>query len=293
MSGFDVLVAGNANVQTRAAVPRFPLEYAKTRFAPHGIEDQPAGVALNVAAVLARSGLAVALATYVGQDAAGEQIASFLEALRIGREGVIRNASASARSVVLADHHGHEAIITDLKDNPQRRYPAGRAQDLIARSRHVHVTNIDWALDIGHRARASGKSVSTDVHHIGSLDDAYNARFLRVSNLVFFSTEHLHEPVADIIRGLWTTFDVEIAVCGQGRQGATIGVREGKVITRVEAAGTTEGGGTTGAGDAMTGSFLAHWLAGHAPVPALERAQRQVGEWVRAGGSRHGGCSPR
>jgi len=275
-----IVVAGNVNLETRVAVEAFPLEYVKTRYAFNGVSDQLGGVAWNVAHALLRNGMAVRLAALVGRDEAGTWIAGRLAEIGIDSASVIPAASATARSVVLQDRAGRGAIFTDLKNLQDVAYPSDRVAEALRGACHLHATNLNWTLALAAAATQRHLTISTDVHAIASLDDAYNLRYLEIADVIFLSAEKLESTPERAVGEMLGRFPADVVVCGCGAEGAVLGVKKTGAVSRHPAVRIERTAMTTGAGDALAGSFLAGWLQGLPPEDALDAAQRYVAQVI-------------
>ncbi len=280
----DILVAGNVNLGTRVCVGQFPVSYEKVRFTPDGISDDLSGVAYNFSTALAALGHRVCLATILGRDLLGDLLRAQLERTSLCLDGVVQTMERTMRTVILSDAKGGEAMFVDRKAIREAEYPDERFSKLLGSTSAVYIAHTFWTLPLGRLARTAGKLVATDLQNLEHLD-SFEGRFAQLADIVFFSDERLVHDVDDIIRTLWTDFDVETVVCGQGARGATLGVRRDGTIERVAA--VPKGGAvkTTGAGDVMAAGFLSSVVAGHEPREALFRAQVFAGHHV----GEHGG----
>lgn len=281
---FDILVAGNVNLGTRVSVGEFPICYEKVRFAPEGVADGLSGVAYNFSTALAALGHRVCLATVLGRDLLGDLLRAQLEQTPICLGGVVQTMERTMRTVILSDAKGGEAMFVDRKAIREARYPDERFRDLLTGASAVYIAHTFWTLPLGQLARAANKLVATDLQNLEHLDP-FNGRFAELADIVFFSDERLGHAVDDTIRMLWDDFDVEMVICGQGAQGATLGVRGERSIEKVAAVPKGAAVNTTGAGDAMAAGFLSAIVAGYQPRKALFRAQVFAGHHV----GEHGG----
>jgi sugar/nucleoside kinase (ribokinase family) len=284
---FDFLVAGNVNLETRLGAGSFPVDYEKLRFAPGGIADEVSGVGLNVSAALAALGHDVGLATVLGRDRLGDVIYGALREKSLRLEGVVRAMEDTMRTVVLSDTEGEEALYVDRKEISDVEYPPGLFRELAEQAGLVYIAHTFWTLPLGSLAKAAGKPVATDLQAIQRLDH-FEARFAQLADIVLFSSERLAVDVPDAIRQLWDEFDVSVAVCGHGSKGATIGVRDGRLIQTVPAVHLRSVVSTTGAGDAMAAGFLSGMMTGHDPMTSLCRAQVFAGHQVGEGSASRG-----
>ncbi|MCB2156139.1 carbohydrate kinase family protein [bacterium] len=282
-----ILVAGNVNLETSVLVGQFPIEYAKSRFIPHGVSDNPAGVGWNIALALRTLEIDVELAAILGRDALGQSLIPEIASHGIATGGIVQAMDDSPRSVILVGEEGRAAAFSDLKDALAQTYPLDDFDALLDRVDHVHATNIEWALALGRRAKERGKRVSTDVQAIPSVDDAYNRRFIEIADVVFFSDENLEQDAESAIQTMWNR-GVQIAICGCGADGAMLGVRESQTIATLPATPTRPVVSTIGAGDSLVSGFLSGFVSGLTPRDALARAQYFAGHMIGEPGATRG-----
>lgn len=284
---FDFLVAGNVNLETRLNVGSFPVDYQKLRFAPGGITDEVSGVGLNVSAALAALGHGVAVATVLGRDRLGEMVHGVLRDMPLCLDGVVHGMDHTMRTVVLSDTEGGEALYVDRKQIRDIDYPGESFRELVGQAGLVYIAHTSWTLPLGGLAKAAGRTVVTDLQAIQRLDP-FEARFAKLSDIVFFSSERLVADVTETIHRLWEDFDVSIAVCGHGPRGATLGIREHRLIESQPAVSIRPVVSTTGAGDAMAAAFLSGLVTGHDPMASLGRALLFAGHQVGEGSASSG-----
>jgi sugar/nucleoside kinase (ribokinase family) len=280
---FDILVAGAANLATTLRVEGFPVDYAKVRFAPGRIADRVSGVGFNVAAGLARLGWSVGFAGALGPDPAGDLVEAGLRSAGVALDGLRRDLQATPRSAILRDPEGRGAIFSDLKNLQEYAWPPEAVRELVAEAGHVHATNVEWGLDFAREATRQGKKVSTDIQAVGSVDDAYNRRFLEVAAIVFLSGENLSVPPGEALGRIVGEFGANVAVCGMGASGALALERGAGEPLFAEAfrLGGGAGADSTGAGDAMAAGFLSLWLKGRPLGEALRGSQIAAAAWMK------------
>lgn len=285
----SIIVAGITNLETSLKVEEFPIVYAKSRFAFHGVRDRPGGVGYNVARALAHLGAPVEFCTLLGRDMLGEMLQRHLREIEgLGCGGVLREQDATLRSTILVENTGRAAMFTDLKDSQEITYPGEAFDEVLKSAEIVHATNINWSLDLAQRARRAGMLVSTDVQAIRHVDEPYNRRFLDVADIVFFSGENLEMSPHVAIEALWQDSDVRLAICTLAERGALLGERDSGEIIHQPAVPLRQARNVTGAGDAFAAGFLASYQAGLSPVDAMLRAQLVAGYRIGEEGSGHG-----
>ncbi|MEL6236690.1 MAG: PfkB family carbohydrate kinase, partial [Pseudomonadota bacterium] len=128
-----VFVFGAAHWDLLAQPARTPLPGADLQ---GRIVQRPGGVALNIAAGLARAGMACELVAAIGRDAEGETLVSLIETLGVGSH-YMRRTRFTDRYVAIerpdgqlfgavADCRALEAVGMGLFDLPQHPGPAGQ-----------------------------------------------------------------------------------------------------------------------------------------------------------------------
>ncbi|MBX3730115.1 MAG: carbohydrate kinase family protein [Candidatus Sumerlaeia bacterium] len=258
-----LLVAGIVNIETSVRVGEFPVAYAKSRFAFHGVTDRLGGVGHNVAVTAAGLGQPVRLATMIGKDVAGEAIAARLKGIQcLDTRAIVQTKAPTPRSTILVDDDGRGAMFTDLKDAQEATFPTARLDEALNDVRHVHATNINWALRFAKKARRRRLSVSTDVQALSDLEgDTYNRRFLDVADIVFLSAENLALPPAEAAERLLALHPAELVICTAGADGVWAAQRSGRTIHQ-PARPIERIANATGAGDAFAAGFLKGLLYG-------------------------------
>lgn len=280
-----ILVAGITNLETTLAVESFPLHYAKSRFAFHGVSDRLGGVGYNVAMGLARTTTPVMLATLLGRDIVGDVIATELARIpNLRTDAVVRFHDRSLRTVVLRDGDGRGAMNTDLKDSQEIIFPRDTMARALDAATHIHVTTINWALEFARHARAVGKTVSTDAQAIANpLDDVYNERFLALADIVLLSGENLSMSPSEAVAGIFAQYPARLVVCTLGRDGVI--ARERKCAETISLPAPPLPGpirNQTGAGDLFCAGFLSRWTAGAPLAESLAAGQQLAGRWITA-----------
>jgi len=282
-----IVVAGVTNVELTVPVDGFPIRYAPVRYPQWEIGARVAGVGYGVAAALAVLGAEVRLATLVAIDPLGGMVQAVLRKRGLWGAGVA-SAAATPASVVLHDPAGQRMISTDLKGLPDAEYPRSRFAGLLAGAELAVVTNIGFARPLLAVAAEHGVPVAADVQAVESLDDAYNAAWMRAATVLFCSHERLPCSPEDWVTGVWDRYGCELVVVGCGPAGAVLGVRDGREVYRVPGVAPRGVVNTVGAGDALAAAFLYVLTHTGDPYLALEQAVLFAGYRVGASAGEDG-----
>lgn len=204
-----ILVSGLVNLESTARVRQFPIPYYPIDYPFFGVSSAPSGVAFNIAKALTILEDQVTLCSMTGRDFPGEYIRRELENLGISTAAITDGICQTAASVVLHDPEGKRQVYCDLKDIQEAAYPFAR--ELVEKADLVAACNINFNRPLLHLAKALGKTVATDVHVLGNIEDDYNREFLECADIVFLSDEGLGEDYrascgiwrADMTRRFW------------------------------------------------------------------------------------------
>ena len=249
-----IFVSGLCNVETACRVSGFPIEYSPVEYNFDGITSCASGVGLNLALALTALGDSVTLLSFAGGDAAGEILRA--SANKIARP-VFLPCPSTPQSVVLFDKRdGRRRIYTDLKDMQQREIPSDVFEQYADADAYC-LCNIGFSRSLLPLARAAGKPVCCDVHCLSELHDAYNADFIRFSDILFLSNESIRGREGDFIRALADEYPCRIIVAGMGEKGALLYERGCGELYLSPAVYTRRVVNTVGAGDALFSAFPA------------------------------------
>lgn len=286
----NILVSGLVNLETTARVRQFPIPYYPIDYPFFGVNSAPSGVAFNIAKALTILEDQVSLCSMTGRDFPGEYIRRELESLGISTAAITGGIRQTAASVVLYDPEGNRQVYCDLKDIQEATYPFDRTlaegADLVA------ACNINFNRPLLHLAKSLGKTVATDVHVLGNIDDDYNREFLECADIVFLSDEAIGENWQSFLWELAGRYDPEILVLGRGSRGAALYVRGNDRIEIFPACHVGPVVNTLGAGDALFSAFLHYYAAGISPREALSRAQLFAARKITADGAAQGFVGP-
>ncbi len=160
------------------------------------------------------------------------------------------------------DRSGHRLSLYDGRHPGDLRPDPALWADGIARSRHVHVTIMDWARHALADATAAGRTTSTDLHDWDGEAD-HHRDFAYGADLVFLSAAALGDRVDDVLADILSRGRASVAVATDGPRGSRLAV-PGRPVVAVPAV-TLPGRpvvDSNGAGDSYVAAFLRTVLAG-------------------------------
>ncbi len=269
----SILVSGLINVETTLRIAEFPLAYNPVHYPFNGIESSVSGVGYNLAKALTRLGNPVEFLSLIGRnDYAADLVRAAMVQDGIPDSFVFSQVDQTAQSVILFDPSGKRQIHVDLKDIQEQFFPPKLFEAAAQKCDILALCNINFSRAMLKPARASGKLVATDVHAIGSLDDAYNQDFMAEAHVLFMSHENLPLPPEEWARAVLARFRNDIVVIGLGAEGCLLAVRRDGFIGRIPAVYTRPVVNTIGAGDALFSAFLHAYLVHRDPYRALQSA---------------------
>ena len=257
MSGeIDVLVLGGAGVDTVVYVDVLPLPLADSFHVPPIVTragQTGDGVAVGTQAL----GLRTHHLDVVGDDHEG----ALVEALH-RRRGVAFTGVASAvgtkRAVNLVAPDGRRLSLYDSsRATDVAAFPERILADLVARSRHAHVSITPPCAAALPTLLDAGVSISTDLHDWDGRQ-AYHQPFAAAADLVFLSTTALADPERTM-REIIEKGRAQVVVGTAGAKGALLLIRDGALRHVAAAPPPAEVVDTNGAGDA----FVSGYLFGH------------------------------
>lgn len=267
-----VLVSGLINLETTLRVNGFPIDYNPVNYPFFGVQSRVSGVGYNLAKALLTLGNEVRFLSLIGQDSAAFLVQEALRGDGIPAHGVLQQLRETAQSVILYEPGGRRQIYTDLKDIQEQTYPPERVVEALQGCDWAALCNINFSRPMLEVAARAGVPIATDVHAIGSLDDAYNQDFLRAAQVLFMSHEKLSLSPEDWLRAVGQRFGTPVAVVGLGERGALLGLRAASEIWHVPAVFTRPVVNTIGAGDALFSAFLHGYAQSGDALQALKQA---------------------
>lgn len=268
----SILIAGHINIETTLKIDGFPYDYVPARYPFFGINSTVSGVGLNIAKALTTLGHTVQLLSLIGDDAAGALVKHTLQDIHIDPTHVVAQLDSTCQSVILYDPHGKRAINTDLKDIQDQTYPVESFEQALSKTSLAVLCNINFTRPMLAKAQHAGIPIATDVHAIGTIDDHYNADYMRHATILLQSHENLPDTPESWVKSLWKTYGTPIAVVGLGTDGALLAVRKDHFIERIPAVYTRPVVNTIGAGDALFSAFLHTYSRKQDPYLAIKKA---------------------
>ena len=264
-----ILISGLVNTETTVRVREFPIPYYPIDYPFFGIGTAVSGVAYNLAKALCTLGDRVTLLSMTGEDFPGQTVRRELETIGVDTSHIKTCLKETPSSVVLYDSEGKRQIYCDLKDIQETAY--GFTPEICQGVDLVAACNINFNRPLLHAAKASGKTVATDVHVLRDLYDDYNREFMEYADILFLSDEGIGEDYRGFIAELERIYHNRIIVLGRGSKGAAL-YQEGQ-FHELPAAAVGPVVNTVGAGDALFSSFLHGYAKGLTALDALHRAQ--------------------
>jgi sugar/nucleoside kinase (ribokinase family) len=260
MSELDVLVVGGVGVDTIVRVPSLPLPEQETIKVPP-IREYVGHTGNGVALGCHHLGLRTRLTDVIGSDPEAELIlARYAEA---GLPfGYLRHPSGTRRSVNLVDPQGARISLYDGRHPPGMTVDSTLYREAMGRSRHVHVSLIDWARHALRDAIDAGLTTSTDLHNWDG-EEEYRRDFAYGADLVFLSTGRIGGRIDAVCESILTRGRARAVVAMAGGDGSYLKL-PGRPLRHVPAIPVppAEVVDTNGAGDSYVAAFLFAHLSG-------------------------------
>lgn len=292
-----VAVVGDVMVDV---VARVQAPFAHASDTPTRIVTAPGGAAANQAVWLARAGAEVLLVAVVGDDPGGDASLRALRRAGVDVSCVRRVSGATGTVVALIEPDGQRSMLTDRGANlTLDREAVAPLAGRLSRGSHVHVSGyclLDErtraaGLAARDHARSTGATWSVDASSASPLLEAGPARFLEWIGGADYLFANLDEGRA--LTGRTDPSDVladlghvaEEVVLTLGAVGSLVSDR-GVVHARRPEPGAAPAADTTGAGDALLGTYLARRLAGASAPAAMAAAAAAAATAVRSEGAR-------
>ena len=249
-----ILISGLVNTETVTKVRKFPIDYYPIDYPFFGINTAVSGVAYNIALAMNMLGDSVKLLSMTSDDFPAAYIHSELRNAGISTEYLKTKLQETPSSVVLYDESGRRQIYCDLKDIQETSY--GFSPEQVADADIVVACNINFNRELLRLAKSMGKTVATDVHVLGNINDDYNREFMEAADILFLSDESVWEDYHAFLWELSRTYNPQIIVLGRGSKGTAMYVRADDRIYDLEAVHVGEVVNTVGAGDALFSAFV-------------------------------------
>lgn len=298
----EVCCVGVLTLDVIAVVDRFPE--SEGRIEAENVVITGGGPASNAAVALSRQGVSVAVIGRVGDDRAGRQVLSLMEAEGVDVRGVaVDKAISTQTSCIVVDRlAGTRSIITS-KVNPLPSI-SSFARNLISRSQWVHVDHLGYGAVV-HECSDMNKSpkVSLDSGNapIADLDLAQIDLYVpTVSALLTRQgidssrrsdssvTRAAMESLRAGCHAVVATDGADGSFAWWDEVGATYGSMSQEGSTSAASFSDFDMVSTLGAGDVFHGALLANLLQGFEWPKVLRRANAIAGLSCRAVDGREG-----
>ncbi|MFF2324476.1 MULTISPECIES: carbohydrate kinase family protein [unclassified Streptomyces] len=258
---YDVLVVGGSGVDTVVRVDSLPVPAADSvHVGP--IEEWPGHTGGNVALGIRALGLDVALLDCIGDDWTGAQVRERLAEGDVEFAPLISPAG-TRRAVNLVDATGRRMSFYDSRDPAELRMPRDFYLPRLRRTRHVHLSIMNFARFLYDDIEELGLPVSTDLHDWDGLSDHHREFALR-SDLVFLSAAGVGEDAIALMREIIREGRADTGVVTAGADGSYVLTRDGGSVPHHVPATAPPAPvvDSNGAGDAFVSGFLYGRLTG-------------------------------
>jgi sugar/nucleoside kinase (ribokinase family) len=282
----DVLVVVGTGVDHIVRVPLLPLPVRDSlTVAPiqSVVGHTGTGVALGCAAL----GLRTALVDVIGDDVEGRLVRERFATAGV-ELGTVTHASGTRRAVNLVTPDGSRMSLYDPRPPVDLGGDASLWRGAVDRSRHVHVTIMDWATPALADAVSAGRTTSTDLHDWDGANP-HHRPFALGADLVFLSAAALGPAAGEAAAGVLRDGRAEAVVVTDGARGSTVYRREVDPLSvPVVSLPGRPAVDSNGAGDAYAAAYLFAWLAGASHGDAA-RAGAVAGAWACGSPGTHTG----
>ena len=274
MAKNTIYVSGLLNFETILNVESFPINYFPIDYPFFGITSAVSGVAFNISKALTMLGDKIILSSHIGDDLLGKTIIGECKKAKICTDLIKKDLESTPNTVVLVDNARHAQTYCDLKNVQDVTTSFELEKEHITQADLLVLCNSNFNRPLLKKAKELGKKIATDVHIIGSIDDAFNKEFLEYSDIVFLSHKGLKDIVhEDFLLDLYNKYHNEIIVLGEGRDGAMILDSKKKSIVHIDAITVRSIINTVGSRDALFSAFLHFYLKGKDSLEALKLAE--------------------
>jgi sugar/nucleoside kinase (ribokinase family) len=185
----DLLVLGGLGVDIATRVPALPMTVVDSVMVPVDLRigNTGAGVALAAHAI----GLRVAVVDTLGEDPPGDVVRVAMDRAGI-KTLLLPDPRGTRRSVSLIDPYGQRMSLSDPRGPWTGPAPLNATElvELALRAQHVHVSIMDWVLDLLPALAGTGRPVSTDLHDWDGSSE-YHRPFGAAADMVFVSGTRL------------------------------------------------------------------------------------------------------
>jgi 2-dehydro-3-deoxygluconokinase len=267
------------------------LEFSQLPPAPDGRRlylEGFGGDTSNTAIAAARQGAKAGYVTAVGKDAGGDAFLELWQSDGVDTSTVIRRPELpTAVYFVMRREAGHEFLFYRAGSAAASYRPADLPEEAIARARIFYASGISQGISVSAAdavfraievARGAGVAIAFDTNYRRSLWPVARARATihagaAQAKYVFASQEDAEALTglqnSDAILDFYRALGHEIVVLKLGGEGAILATPVTRIHIRPPKVAAVD---STGAGDVLSGAFLARILAGDKPEAAVRYA---------------------
>jgi sugar/nucleoside kinase (ribokinase family) len=267
---FDVVVIGNAGVDTNVYVPGQDVDFNVEANFTENLDyvGQAGGYASRG---YARLGKRTAYIGYVGDDHNGRLVREEFARDGIDTRALFVDPLGTARSVNFMYRDGRRKNFYDGKSHMQLRPDMKVCRAVLAGAKLAHFNIPNWARYLLPTARELGLTIACDIQDVVSAHDPYRQDFA-CADILFFSAANYADPTP-LIETFLESNPERVVVVGMGAKGCALGTRQGvSFFPAVDM--ETPVIDTNGAGDALAVGFLTSYvLDGYSLSDAVWRGQ--------------------
>jgi Sugar kinases, ribokinase family len=251
----EILVCGLTNIETTVSVDKFPIEYSPVDYKFFGVNSSISGVGYNIVKALKTLGDVPIFFSIIGNDMYKDIILDDLKKEKINPDYVLPLLEKTVQSGILYNENKRK-IILDLKNIQETKYPIDKLEKIVNQIDVAVICNINFSRDFLKVLKNNRKIIATDVHVLNDISDGYNNDYIKYSDILFLSNEHIIGNENDMIVQLSEKYNHKVIVITMGENGLLIYVKEKREIKRFNAVKTREVVNTIGAGDALFSCFI-------------------------------------
>lgn len=261
MKKYDLLVIGGVGVDTIVNVDEMPDQYVDSKAVPP-IYDYVAHTGNGVFLGSHFLGLKSKLIDFIGDDVQGQLILKRYAQLGVNFSYLVHE-SGTRRSVNFVDKQGKRMSFYDPRHPLKLEMPREFYLPFIEKSKHVHLSIMNWCRKLYPDMQQFGIKVSTDLHDWDGQND-YHQDFALQSDLVFLSNTRIKKNFETIMQKIIEKGRAEAVIVMAGEDGSYVLTRkEGKLfhVSLVDLGRKVVD--TNGAGDSFVAAFLYGYFQGH------------------------------
>jgi sugar/nucleoside kinase (ribokinase family) len=270
-AGFDVVVVGNAGVDTNVYFPGGSISFDVEASFTENVDyvGQAGGYASRGYASL---GKRTAFVGHVGDDHNGQLVRDTFACDGIDTRALWVDPAGTARSINFMYPDGRRRNFYDGKSHMTLQPDLAPCRAVLSGARLAHFNIPNWARWLLPIARELGVTVACDIQDVAQPDDPYRQDFMGGADLLFFSAVNYRDPTP-LVQAFLRQNPALICIAGMGAEGCALatwdGVRFFPPVPMDEPVIDTNG-----AGDALAVGFATSYvLDGFSLEEAVLRGQ--------------------